>query len=626
MRESTNNQGTRAKVIMAFSIILISAFVLSPTLQNNWVNWDDPAYVLENELIKELNSESISKTIKTSEVQGIYHPLTIISLAIDYQFWGLDAFGYHLSNLIIHLINVTLVFVLFIRLNSSLLVAGIVSLLFGLHPMHVESVAWISARKDVLYVFFYLLSVLGYLRFRSNQHQKKIIWLSISILFFICSILSKSIAFTLPAVLILIDFLLDGRLELKRFWNKTPYFILSGVAVFIAKFGQQASNSMDAMSQINFGSSLVIGMYNSIYYIFQAIIPINLAAFHPFSIDLSPTIWQYLAIIPFLGLTLILYYTFSKYKNVFFGLAFYVVTIAPLLQIIPFGKAESSERYTYLAYIGLFYCLAIGIEYLKHSKSKLLRKNIIGIGVIWLVFISLQTIQQSQKWKNSDTLWSQVIEVHPRSEWAYMSRGIYFAEIGNYQKALLDLNKSIELRPFAQSLYERGLILEKTSLALAMNDYQQSILIDSNFAKSHMNIGVINAKNGDFEAAIRSFQKAINADPNYSLAYFNCATAYKILQEFDKSHDCYSSAIKLEPNNTNYRKFRGVLLTDMNEPQKAIEDFNFLISNSPKEADAYFLRSINLKKLNKFDQAKKDALIAQRLGYKLPEGYLNELK
>lgn len=626
MRESTFNQGTRTKLIIAFSIMLISAFVFYPALQNGWVNWDDPAYVLENELIKELSSESISKIFQTSEVQGIYHPLTLISLAIDYQFWGLDAFGYHLSNLIIHFINTTLVFILFLRLNSSTLVAGIVSLLFGLHPMHVESVAWISARKDVLYVFFYLLSALSYLSFRSSLYQKKIIWLSLSILLFICSILSKSISFTLPAVLILIDFLLDSKIELKRLWDKIPYFILSGAAIFIAKFGQQASDSMESIGQINFGSSLVIGMYNSIHYIFQAIIPINLAAFHPFSIDLSPTIWQYLAIIPFFGLLILLYYTYKKFRKVFFGLAFYFVTIGPLLQIIPFGKAESSERYTYLAYIGLFYCLAIGIQKLLQSKQKALRQTFIGIASIWLVLISFQTYKQTKKWENSDTLWSQVIEVHPTSEWAYMSRGIYFAEIGNHLKALSDLNRSIEHRPFAQSLYERGIILEKKSSELALNDYQQSVLIDPNFAKSHMNIGVIHAKNGDLEAAIQSFQKAIKADPNYSLAYFNCATAYKLTANFDEALKHYSSAIEIEPNNINYRKFRGVLLTDMNEPKKAIEDFSFVISNSPQQADTYYLRSINLKKLNKFDQAKKDAITAQRLGFKLPDGYLNDLK
>lgn len=613
-------------LLIALSILFISALLLSPTLFNDWVNWDDPAYVTENSLIQNLNTDSILKIFKTTEVQGIYHPITLISLAIDYSYWGLDPFGFHLSNLIFHLLNTLLVFFIFLRMNSSLLVAGLVALLFGIHPMHVESVAWISARKDVLYAFFFFLSIFSYLRYRSALKSRRFIWYAISLILFLFALLSKSIAFTLPIVFILIDFYFDRRKILRHLGDKIPFILLSIIALTVAINGQQSSDSMSAISATSIDKTLFISTYNTVFYIFKGIIPINLAAFHPFSIPLSPTPLQYLSIVPFLIILIVLYYSYRKSTNVFFGLAFYLVSIAPLTQLIPFGKAINSERYTYVAYIGLFYCGAILIQKLLRSDRKMLKIGTLGITSVWLILISLQSFNQSKKWKNSEILWSQVIDLYPKSEWAYMSRSLYYSKHDKYQKALEDLNKSIDIRPFAQSLYQRGLILEKTSFEKALNDYRQSIEIDPGYAKSHLNIGVIQAKLGHYEESIQSFQRAIDADPKYSLAYFNYATALKILNRKNEALTNYNEAINLEPYNTNYRKYRAALLTELNRAEEAINDINYVISITPNDGNIYYLRSLNYRNLNLYSQAKKDAIHAQQLGYELQEGYLNTLK
>ena len=471
-------------------VVLVVAFSLYPSLLNSWVNWDDPVYVVENPLIQSLNWDSISTIFSTPQVVGLYHPLTLISLAIDYQFWETDPYGFHLTNLVIHLINTVLVFFLFRRVKSSILVAGFVALLFGMHPMHVESVAWISARKDVLYTFFFLISVLSYLRSAVLPGARRAIWLTVSLIAFCLSLLSKNIAFTLPFVLVLFDYLQARKLTAKLFLDKIPFVALAVIAMIVAKSGQIDSDSMGTINSVDCSHTIFYGMYNSIFYIFKALAPVNLAAFHPFPMEGESFTLIYLAVIPFLVLVFLIYLAHKRSRKVFFGLVFFIISIAPLLQIIPFGKALSSERYTYVAYLGLFYILAIFIEKRLHSDQKWIKQLTLLLASIWLVLLVVQTRKQSTAWENSETLWTQVIDQYPTSQWAYMSRGLHYAEEGQNAQAMDDLNRSIEIQPFSQALYERAILLERGDREGAVRDYLQSIKLDSTYAQSHMNLGV----------------------------------------------------------------------------------------------------------------------------------------
>lgn len=606
-------------------ILSVVAFCLYPVLSNDWVNWDDPLYVLGNPLVQELNGDSFRAAFTTPEVVGLYHPLTILSLAVDYHFWAEDALGFHLTNLLFHLLNTALVFLLFRKLKAPLIVAGFVALLFGMHPMHVESVAWISARKDVLYLFFFLLSLIFYINGISSEGKKRFAWVSVSLLAFSCSLLAKNIAFTLPFVLLLIDYLLQQRFSWKALLAKFPFFLLAIAAMFLAKSGQLESNSMDSLSAISYDQSVFFGMYNTVFYLFKSIVPIQLTAFHPFPGNGTVLLVHYLAVIPFLGVLFALFWSYRRARKVFFGLAFFLITIAPLLQIIPFGKAINSERYTYLPYIGLFYLIALLVEKLIRSEQKPLRYLTIAVASIWMLFLAVQTRHQSTAWENSETLWTQVIDQYPDSQWAYMSRGLYFAKKGEMSEAMDDLNTSIQIEPFAQSLYERGILLERGDPDAALRDYYHSIEIDPTYARSHVNIGVLLARRNEFDQAIKSFETAVHHDPTYSMAYFNCATALKIRGDRETALDYYSKAIALEPKNVQYLVFRGVLQIDMGEFERAITDFSAAIELDPQHRDAYYLRSACYKQLNQLDKALSDANNAKKFGYPIEDAYLQEL-
>lgn len=615
----------RNSLIALGCIILTTVICLFPTIQNGWVNWDDPAYVLRNELIREFNAKSILAIFKTPEVAGLYHPFTLVSLAADYHFWELDPFGFHLTNLILHLFNTSLVYFLFRKLNSSILVAGIVALLFGMHPMHVESVAWISARKDVLYVLFFLLSLISYLKSISANGTSRITWLVLSLLAFTCSLLSKNVAFTLPFVLLLLDYLKERKITLRSTFNKIPFFILAVIAMFTAESGQVESDSMDALAAINFGQSIFHGMYNTVFYVIKSLVPIKLSAFHPFPTQGESAIFLYLAIFPFQVILYFVYRAYKRSREVFFGLVFFLITIAPVSQIVPFGKALSSERYTYLPYIGLFFIIALFIQKLFLSKKGWVRNLTLAVSLIWVVLIGVQTRYQSTVWENSELLWTQVIDQYPNSQWAYMSRGLHYAEQDELTLAIDDLNKSIEIEPFAQSLYERGVLIEKGDVEGALHDYYHSVKIDPTYSRSYLNIGVILAQRGKIGEAINFFEAAIQNDEDYSMAYFNCATALKINGDKKKAINYYSRAIELEPENIQYITFRGVLFLDMGNNAKAIQDFSEAIALDPKGKDVFYLRSVAYRNLNQLEKARSDAQQAKANGYPVSDEYLQEL-
>ncbi|MDX2362164.1 MAG: tetratricopeptide repeat protein [Crocinitomicaceae bacterium] len=623
--ETSKSDHHRLPTVAVLSILLILVLIcLFPTFQNGWVNWDDPAYVLKNPLIQDLSSGGIYTLFATGHQVGLYHPLTLISLGIDYQIWGVNAFGFHLTNLIFHLFNTFLAYYFFKKIQTPALAAFVGALLFGMHPMHVESVAWISARKDVLYTFFFLITLISYVYYSRGEQRNKILWYSVALLAFICSLLSKSLGFTLPIILLLLDYLLKRKITTKVLLEKLPFFILSVLALIMAKYGQQASDSMNALTEIPLEKTIFIGSYNVLEYLFKVFAPINLSSFHPFPFRGSPALSMlfYASMIPFCALLFFLFRWFKRSPKIFFGIALFLITISPVLQIIPFGKTISSERYTYVPYIGLFYLVGLGIQFLLSKKFYKMRFGFLGVIILWFLFLAFQTRQQSKVWKDSETLWSKVIEQYPESEWAYMSRGMHRFQEKDINGARQDLDKSISLSPIPQALYERGLLCEQEEgYVQAIDLYNQSLILDPSYAKSHLNLGVIYSKMQNSELAFEHFKAATEYDDSYGLAHFNLAISYKIKGQVAEALTSFTRAIELEPNNPLYIRHRGVLYYNLEDYPVAIADFERAMPLEPNSGEPYFLRSQSYFMMGNVEQAVIDAKRAEQLGKIIPEDY-----
>lgn len=660
-------------------------------------------------MVWELSGKNIGEMFTTAQQVGLYHPLTMLSLAVDYELWGANAFGFHLTSLLLHLLNMVLVLVWVSRLFGSRVLGLFVALLFGIHPMHVESVAWISARKDVLFMVFYMGALLLYERYGKRvgvkslwgqsvssddpskmgnvpsqgglsqgsgtahagsgsqsegnapdavpfDAQKKaggISWLILCGLCFVCALLSKATAFTLPVVLLLVDYVKGRAWSWRLILEKLPFFALAGAAVLIAQMGQAESDSILESARYSIGQTVFMGSHNALVYVGKVLFPVALSPFHPFpfqgSVDLS---WIFYASMPlFLGGLVVMGWLFKRNRVLFFGLSFFLVTIAFNLQIIPYGKALMAERYTYLPYLGLFLVLGYGLMWLGGRLAMLEGKQpsgeqsaqqgrggqrlalplLGGVLIIWLAWLGVTTYQETKGWRNGDTLWSTVIAAAPDHYFGYLSRGKYYVDHPPAGKdslfyAKADLEVAMDLYPEqAESYYERGRVLEKLNEpALAYQDYTQAVQRDSSLARAWLNRGLISARKQDLNAAKADFNAAIGADEAYALGYLNRGLVADLQGDSIRAWQDYSQAITLEPWNALFYRYRGNFGAKIGRLSAAEADYSEALRLEPKRGMTWWSRARVRAALGKVQEAKADAARAQALGVEIPEGFPEE--
>lgn len=612
--------------------ILLSLICLWPTLHNNWVNWDDGAYVLRNPMVWEIDEEHVGEMFTTPEQVGLYHPLTMLSLAVDYQIWETEAFGYHLTNLIFHLFNTLLVFIFLFRLRGSTFVASLGAILFGMHPMHMESVTWISARKDVLYTLFFLLALLAYLRYLRREGKGKWGFYGIVMLLFVGALLSKAIAFVFPFLLLLLDFHKGRKWSWGLILEKLPFFMLAGIALWVAGKGQQGSDSMLGLSDYPLWKTFFIGTRNYLVYFLKLFVPWKMSPFHPFpflgSIQLP---WYYfLSIIPF-GFFGWLFFRNKLYKKapeIIFGLAFFTICIGPFLQMVPYGKAVIAERYTYVSYIGLFYVLGIVIEQIvaqNRLKTPFSRPIVLSLIAGWIILLGIASANYLTDWKDGEKLWSKVVENYPEHYFGYMNRGKWRVDKGDKNRAESDLNRSIELNPeISNTYYERGRLKEsRGAWKLAMADYDQAVALADPEPRAYLNRGLIKAqKQGDSRGALSDFDAAIEVKPDYALAYLNRALLYRGMGDKIAAEANYNRTIELEPWNTVFYRYRGSYFEQEGRLSDAEADFSKAIEQEPGRAENWFLRGRVRRNAGKSGPAQEDLQEASKLGFQFPEGFV----
>ncbi|MCX8010066.1 MAG: tetratricopeptide repeat protein [Ignavibacteria bacterium] len=574
-------------------IILVSFVANYPTLNNGFTNWDDNKYVVENKLITELNSENL-KTIFTTPFMGNYHPLTVLSLAVDYSLGEIEPFVYHLNNLLLHLANTILVFLIIKILFKNLILAIIVALIFGIHPLHVESIAWVSERKDVLYSLFYLTATFFYVKYAETLRIKFYI---LTLLFFLLSLLSKGQAVSFSVTIIAIDFLLKRKLIDKRvLFEKIPFFVLSIVFGIVAIYSQQTSEAMDIIVQYTFLQRILFASYGFIQYLIKLIIPINLSAFYPYPENVESGLhWIfYLAPILVIVLTALSIYSIKYSNKIFFGFAFFVINIFLVLQLIPVGGAIMADRYVYIPSIGFFLLIGLLVIYLleKFSKSKLLIYSIFGI---YLLIIGIINYNRTQIWKDSLTLWNDVLEKYPKVHVALTNRGnVYGRELKMLDRALEDYNNSIKYNP--------------------------------TYPIAYCNRAIVYGMKGKSDLALADLNKALELKPNYLEALQNRGIAYAQLGKFDKALNDFNEALKMDASNYSSYMNRAIAYFELGDYTKAIDDFTSALLIKPNDKTAFYRRSLCYYRMANFQKAFEDAQSALQAGYNIDQIYLNSLK
>lgn len=596
-------------------ILVVTFAIYIPCLKNEFV-WDDLVYIKENPLIYTINIPKIF----SAYLAGNYHPLTVLVHAIEYSLFQFDTTGYHMVNVVIHVCNTALVFYFIYRLSGNSVTGLITALLFGIHPLHVESVAWVAELKDVLYSFFFICGLITYLRFTDQQKAK---WYVLTVVLFLLSLLSKGMAVSFSVVLVLIDDY-RGRLMLRKTWlEKIPFFILSIIFGLIAIKAQHSESALHG-DVISWAQRIVFAAYAYITYIQKLIFPVPINAYYPYPVGPQDAIPVLYYIYPALVLALIglCIWAVQKNKKVFFSIAFFTVTILLVLKLMPVGYALMADRYTYIPSIGIAYLAAEGLHWL-FTKSNFPSNKMITGGVIavCLVFFGYATYARCKDWKNELVLWTDTIEKNPKIAIAYANRSAYYADHNQYEEAEADLNKAVELNAeYEDAFFNRGVIYQNTGRAeQALSDYNRAIELNSGYTKAYINRGSLLRDAGQTDAALADFNKAIELNPNLSIAYNNRGILYQNLKQNEEAVKDYTRSLDLDPGYVSAYINRGNTYAAIGNIPSSMADYNEAIRLDSKFGMAYNNRALLEIRTQDTAKACADFEIAIQLGYKQAE-------
>ena len=547
------------KHLWALAIIVLTCLAYIPVFTDGFTNWDDNIFVTSNELIRSFSWFNI-KTWFTQPFVGQYQPLVLLSFAIDYSINGYDPLVFHISNLLFHLVNTFLVFKFIDLLFKNTFVSLLTALLFGIHTLNVESVAWITERKNVLFTLFYLGSLICYLKYLDKNNFK---YFLSTLILFVISLASKSAAVTLPVVLVLIDYIYR-RDHFKKLVliEKIPFFALSlfiGIYTIIA---HQQYGALSNATGYSFWMRMLISAQALIFYFEKLVLPANLSAYYPLPQDLKNRLPQLIIGFVFMyGIIISSVVIAIKKRNNFilFGLGFFIINL--VLFIIPAGvPVLTTDRYTYVPFIGIFLIMAYGLYIIinKTSKLKILWLSLI---VSYVLMLSILTFKQSQLWQDSITLWNNVINKTGEASFPLMKRGIAYRHLNDFEKALNDLNASIELDNQYPVVFEnRGYIyLLQEDYKNAIQDFNQAVVIDSQSAYSLRNLGLCYLNLQEYEKALSLINQSLEIDSKNAYAL---KTKDKINIALNKINDAcidLQQSIKLGLSDDNEKEAKALI-------------------------------------------------------------------
>ncbi len=553
-------RGPGSEYLLAGAIALFTLMLYLPSLKNGFVDWDDTGYLRDNLAIHRLGWVQL-KNIFTTFYSGNYHPLTTLSFALEYAVSGFrSATLYHFDNLLLHLVNVLLVY-RFVRLISpERYVAAIVALWFGIHPMHVESVAWISERKDLLYTAFFMAGLICYgyyLRVSAGTPGKKgempasrRRYYLLSMFFLLLSLLSKSAAVIFPLVMLLMDFLEKRKFSVRQISEKIPFFVLALVFGIVAILSQG--------SAIHRGLDLDLGTVNRFFtvnyaifrYISMMFFPAGLSAYHPYpgAGQGSEGTLIYLSVLFNLAIVTAAAWSLKYSRKYFAGFLFFLVNLILVLQILPVGGAFMAERYTYVPYIGLFFIVATRFTGVlaKPGISSSLKTLLYAVFILFCVFFSMTSWQRIGVWKDSFTLFDNVVLRYPGNHLAWYLRASA-RENSDVTGKIADYSKSVALKSANPDAYNNlgNIYSAAGKYPEALENYNMALKYDTTLAEALNNRGAVKAIGGDLPGALLDINRALAVKPAYKDAYRNRGLVRLRMNKLSAARDDWKIAVEL---------------------------------------------------------------------------------
>lgn len=501
----------RSFLILLALTLSLTWTAMSPCLRNGFVNWDETRSIIENPRIKTLSLDSV-KTIFSEPDLNMYSPLSTLSYALNYHIGGLDPRVFHATNLLLHLANTALVMFLTRILLQSVWLAFFTALLFGIHPAHVESVAWAAERKDMLYAFFYLAALTAY-----GSGRRGIKTYSLSFALFICALLSKPMAITLPLALLLMDYLKPEGVRLQHWLYKTPFFAAAAVFVFLLL------STPGNVTHAHWATRIVTPLYNLGFYIYTLLWPFDLSAMYVLPPGGKPAAYMFAAgAVAGMGL---LWTRFRRDKVVVFGAAFFAVMLLPVLQFIPFGPVISADRYTYMSSIGIFIIGTVYARRIWRGLGHAGRQAGVVAAVCVVLVLSTASRTRCAVWKDGVSLWSDTLRKQPEALLAFVNLCGAYIQAGMTADAESCLSLAIRKYPGNDdNYYNLGFLYAQIrEFAKAEKCFAMTLDITPCHAAALNNMGNLRLIKGDAAGAADYYARAVKCDGEYAAAYSNLA-------------------------------------------------------------------------------------------------------
>jgi tetratricopeptide (TPR) repeat protein len=619
-------------------ILILTFIVFIPAIKNLFITFDDGQYVNGNKFIQGFSGTNL-KTILFEDANnlGNYHPLTLLTYMVNYAFSELNPTAFHLTNILIHLFNTFLVFqlamLLFVRLRSDsnpglqygVMLSSLTALLFGIHPLHVESVAWVAARKDLLYTCFYLLSLMSYIRYLNKKSLKSYY---LALVFFVLSLLSKGMAVTLSLSVVALDYFYRRDLMNKSvILEKIPFFLLSLIFGIIAIMVQQAQGATDIV-KAGFLGKIVFASFGLTQYLIKLVLPYKLCGYYPYP-DLAtgyvPGMY-YFSLIPALAFVLLLfYYWFVRPdRKIVFGMLFFILNVLLVLQLFPVGSAVMADRYTYLSSFGIFFLMALGFGFLL-QKFKSAKVFLFSGLILYVVVLSAITFQRCMVWHDSRSFWTDVMVKYPHFYPAINNLGLLNEEEGKKQEAVNLYTNSIKVNKNNPNAYfNRGSIYGKSGqLQLAISDFDEAIKCSPGYTKAYINRAIAKAMKQDYPGALADLDKVLEKEKNEE-AYFNRGILKNELKEFAQAIPDFQEAIKLNASCSKCYYSLGLAYYFDKNFSEAVNSFSTCIALNPTSEFVYYYRALSYKEIGKSDSCCNDLQKALKLGINAAEPLLKQ--
>jgi tetratricopeptide (TPR) repeat protein len=619
-------QTHRLKSLICLVLVLATSAVYWHVTGHDFVNLDDDVYVYENRHVQNgLTSDSIIWAFTTTRA-GFKIPLTWLSLMLDFELYGLNAGGYHLTNLLLHIANVLLVFFILKLMTGALWRSAFVAALFALHPLHVESVAWVTERKDVLSTLFWLLTMWGYLGYVERPGMRRYLLIIVS---FTLGLMAKPMLVTLPFVLLLLDYWPLGRFKIGQsadashasvqapiksgqpmsavlglVWEKIPLFALVAVSSVVTFLAQKSAGALVHFETWPIRIRIANGLVSYVKYLGKMIWPHSLAVFYPHPGHTLP-IWKAGgAGLLLLCISILVVRGARRYPYLLVGWLWYIGTLVPVIGLVQAGSQAMADRFTYIPLIGLYIIIAWGVS---EIVPRLSHRNLYlaTLSTTLFLFLMVLTWKQVQVWKNSISLFEHTLEVTSNNGLCHYNLGIALDREGRTDDAIKHYLEALRIKPdHVEAHNNLGVALARQGRPQeAIGHYSEALRIQPDHAGAHYNLGIVLAEQARLDEAIVHYSEAFRIRPGHANAHNNLGLALFRKGKFEEAIAQYSEALLINPEHAGAHHNLGILLAKQGRLDEAIVHYSKTLRVKPDHADAHNNLGVALARQGRLEEA-----------------------